>query len=552
MKHFLLSLLFLLPLILLSQSYNRVVLDQANNTISHVVPTASDELILNYRTASNLFILNTLEKLDNSGQTSWKYYSSISYTSDFKLLNSDMYVAGTFYPNCDVADNRLGIEKVSNNGTFLDSITFRVKTLNHLDVKLGISPGGSIAFFTDSNTYILNQQLSLLDTISYAIAGGIKFSTDIGNNSVLLGTDNGALIFDFTNYTFNPIQLDSGAYVHMNDSVLLSYNTNTSKLYKYGLPALNALDSITVSLGFAPDQYHAQGNYIIFKDDTQYALLTEDFNLLTQGTFKYPNFCGSAKPAVVRISDSGQMSRVLGNCSRDLQLEVESHPYTTVPPNRFDRIDIENIKISGTDPDTVINTGNPSDPYEVWYNVFIQMTCRNNSITTLTAAELTYDNDFLGFCSSGDNRLSLSGLNVAPGDTFVVAFPNTVKNLVTVAQPRVFPFNISFCSANTNMIIDHLDTGMLVNLSWVGLEEELYSIESVFPNPFNNELNIDGDFEPGTVFSLMAQDGRVVFEQELNAKMEKMTIPGNDLPSGFYILSVKQKGIIIHKKLIRR
>ncbi len=525
-------------------------MDQANNVPQALLSIQNNKLIVNYLSASNLFTLNVFEKLDSLGQTEWKYYSSITYTSDVKRKGSDIFALGSSFQDCDVLRSTLRVEKLDGNGNLLDSASINVKTFNLDHTKLGLLPSGFTTVFTDSNTYILVQQLDVVDTVSYSIAGGVTYSTYMGNDSILLNTPNGELIFDLTNYTFHPVQLTGDDFVKANDSTLLSFNRSTSTLYKYSLDNFSTIDSINSFSGFNPQHYHAKGDFIILYDSAQYVVLTSDLNLTHQGVFKYPNTCNN-KPASIRINESGQLIRVLANCIRNLQIEIESFHFTAIPPDRFDNISIENLNVGGTLPDTIVHTGDPNDPHRAGYDVVIELECRNNSNDVLTNVELAYKTDFWGICSSGDIRLSLSNLNVSPGNTFNITVPTIVKSIVSVAQPKSFPFGISFCSANNNIIIPE-DTGMTVNLSWIGLEEDKHTSNLIYPNPFKSELVIKGDFERGTVFRLISQAGVVAIEEYNEFKTDQLILNTRELLPGLYLMSIEQQGeYTIHRKVLK-
>jgi hypothetical protein len=74
---------------------------------------------------------------------------------------------------------------------------------------------------------------------------------------------------------------------------------------------------------------------------------------------------------------------------------------------------------------------------------------------------------------------------------------------------------------------------------------------AIYPNPFNNEINVDFKSEEQVVLNLIQFDGKVIFTEKINAVSAKIN-PGN-LQQGIYLLNINyQDGTIKTIKLIKQ
>jgi hypothetical protein len=76
------------------------------------------------------------------------------------------------------------------------------------------------------------------------------------------------------------------------------------------------------------------------------------------------------------------------------------------------------------------------------------------------------------------------------------------------------------------------------NLSIInGIEEESINSVSVYPNPFNNQITLSGEWESGSQFLVFDATGRMILSGILNSNTQ--TIATNQLSNGVYLLEVR-------------
>jgi hypothetical protein len=96
---------------------------------------------------------------------------------------------------------------------------------------------------------------------------------------------------------------------------------------------------------------------------------------------------------------------------------------------------------------------------------------------------------------------------------------------------------------------------VVIHASGVGVSEQelIKNSINVFPNPANDFLNINFNFDLGITFSkieITNNLGQIIREEEINFKNNIALIKTNDLPSGVYTLKISYNGIAINKKFI--
>lgn len=541
--------LFILPMGLSAQSYNRVLIDQPTNVINSVHPFESEGALINYRTAGSIFASNVMEMLDSLGQTQWRYISGLKLMIDSRAIGADAMYLGMVSPNCDVVTDRLGIERLNRNGALLDSTSFRI-VADPFSAKIEPLDIGWTIVVTDSNAYVLDDLLNLMDTVPHTL-GTVDFVHHIGSDSLLLKNQTGWYLYDWGISQVIGINAPSGdQYVRGNDSSFFTFSSSAQMIWRYSVPDLIARDSMDLStLSFNPVSFDAREDQILLYDDANFAVLSADLNLKVQNTFRYPDLCIGQNMRQT-INENGQIIRVLRNCADYLQLDVEAFHYNSQAADRFDSISIENIDIQGTFPDTIISTGNPSDPYEAHYLLDIKFLFKNNSSKVLTSMDFTYNHANFGFCNFGDIRVALTNLNIAPGDTFSYKLSSLHKPIVSQFAPKVFNISATICSANENIVTPERD-GKSVNLSWVSLVENTLAVSDIYPNPFNSNLTIEGTLEAGTTLTLTGVDGKRRISRFVNERTPTYELETEGLTPGFYVLSIARDNMVENYKVVK-
>jgi hypothetical protein len=91
------------------------------------------------------------------------------------------------------------------------------------------------------------------------------------------------------------------------------------------------------------------------------------------------------------------------------------------------------------------------------------------------------------------------------------------------------------------------DTSACVNITGLGIDEELNVGVELHPMPFSSDLTISGLGEEPVEMTVFSLDGRVVY---FDPKATNGTIALN-IPSGQYILSVANASGTIARRIIR-
>jgi len=82
-----------------------------------------------------------------------------------------------------------------------------------------------------------------------------------------------------------------------------------------------------------------------------------------------------------------------------------------------------------------------------------------------------------------------------------------------------------------------------------GIEEESINSISAYPNPFNNQITISGEWERGSHFSILDATGRMVVSGKLNSNNQ--TIATIQLSNGVYLLEVRNNSKSAVQRLIK-
>lgn len=86
----------------------------------------------------------------------------------------------------------------------------------------------------------------------------------------------------------------------------------------------------------------------------------------------------------------------------------------------------------------------------------------------------------------------------------------------------------------------------------VGVEDEAANNVNVYPNPFNNELQIDGLFADETVtVKIYNAQGQLMMDVEKNATSGQLTLSLTDLDKGVYFLQVEGEDYQFVKRLLK-
>jgi hypothetical protein len=86
-------------------------------------------------------------------------------------------------------------------------------------------------------------------------------------------------------------------------------------------------------------------------------------------------------------------------------------------------------------------------------------------------------------------------------------------------------------------------------------DEENSTFVNVWPNPFNEELNVSfvNDQIETAVISLYDLSGRLISSQEYQTidGVNQITVAGNELSKGSYIVTISKGGNMISKKVMK-
>jgi hypothetical protein len=151
--------------------------------------------------------------------------------------------------------------------------------------------------------------------------------------------------------------------------------------------------------------------------------------------------------------------------------------------------------------------------------------------------------------------------SVCPGVTSVYLQGNSVLNILPGNCS-----NFSFVSEPTATINNPMNvpisSNTVITISWPTVNCNANGIKSnnlenenliLYPNPANDILNINLNFDLGIKFSkieIINNLGQIIGEEEINFKNNIALIKTNDLPSGVYTLKISYNGIAINKKFI--
>ena len=162
------------------------------------------------------------------------------------------------------------------------------------------------------------------------------------------------------------------------------------------------------------------------------------------------------------------------------------------------------------------------------------------SVNIFPAPEVSLGNDTL-VCeynfpitinASGNQNFSYSWNTGAQGQSLVVNAVGTFEVTIT---------DNNGCEASDDIIIE--------SDPCAGIIEESMSL-ILYPNPFNEEVNITSTEAIDAQLQVYAADGRVVYENRMNGKLATLNLPG--LSHGNYMVKIEYNGNIYYKMLLKQ
>jgi len=173
-----------------------------------------------------------------------------------------------------------------------------------------------------------------------------------------------------------------------------------------------------------------------------------------------------------------------------------------------------------------------------------QLWCYENQLTSLDLSS----HSALTLISCSDNQLSC--LNVKNGN-------NTNLSLWAIGNPLtcIEVDDPTSATADWTVANDNIDVGVTFSTncnndcSTVGLQDEAISSISIFPNPFNSEVEITSDVLMNRI-SVLDMSGKEVFRSAPENKNMKLKL--DFLKSGVYTLVVESDEMITTRRIIKK
>ena len=173
-----------------------------------------------------------------------------------------------------------------------------------------------------------------------------------------------------------------------------------------------------------------------------------------------------------------------------------------------------------------------------------QLWCYENQLTSLDLSA----HSALTLISCSDNQLSC--LNVKNGN-------NTNLSLWAIGNPLtcIEVDDPTSATADWTVANDNIDVGVTFSTncnndcSTVGLQDEAISSISIFPNPFNSEVEITSDVLMNRI-SVLDMSGKEVFRSAPENKNMKLKL--DFLKSGVYTLVVESDEMITTRRIIKK
>lgn len=155
-----------------------------------------------------------------------------------------------------------------------------------------------------------------------------------------------------------------------------------------------------------------------------------------------------------------------------------------------------------------------------------------------------------GLLSTLDSRTAMTGSSITHRGSSVLPTSgvNTWSfnwNSSTAEDQSTIYVAVNFANGNSSTSGDAIGTATLAlnKASGIGVEEFAISNFTLYPNPATDIIRMDMDLRRGekVSYQIIAVDGSIVLEQPgeyLAAGEHTLTIPVNDMPSGYYIAHI--------------
>lgn len=153
--------------------------------------------------------------------------------------------------------------------------------------------------------------------------------------------------------------------------------------------------------------------------------------------------------------------------------------------------------------------------------------------------DLVYLGGVFGIITVADNGLDMTSDAIRTSDGGAIVVGSSAGpgfGVSTVFVTKIGPGELY--PATTGAIVYNL-----VDLP----EITQFSDVNVFPNPFNDVIQIQGG-DPGSVITLLDLTGKLVFEERIEGQA---SVELSKLESGTYILILEKEGVLLQKKLIK-
>jgi hypothetical protein len=157
-------------------------------------------------------------------------------------------------------------------------------------------------------------------------------------------------------------------------------------------------------------------------------------------------------------------------------------------------------------------------------------TTKNIAVWQVPQVDFTYDNnnsltvDFTGTASDGGEFFWWFG----DGDTSVTQNPTHTYTWGMVYEVCFSTYNLQGCEGKTCKMVD---------LTGVGISKEQLSMVSIFPNPADKLLTINGPLTSGTKITITDMTGRTIHKEDvITGKTGKRTIDTSTFENGTYFI----------------
>lgn len=539
MKRLIITVFVFVPILTNAQTFWSTVIDDSNNNISHVTDKGllQDSIILVSGFVSDASCHDhNLFAYDQTGQRKWNiggYHDLICTDSAY------IYTAG-FTPVDDVIGlEQIIVSKYDKNGTEIFSIgypdvphefyfEFEPKNIDLIsDGTILVSSNNSI-IKSNIEGSVIKEYIMTLESPINSIQSINEVSYLINTQNKIYKTDSSLVLLDSAEFenSINKLLVLNDTLFSLFDSTLVRLDTS-----------LNIIDTIfTSSVVLSNMEYYENNLWVQISSSDQISLIKLQ-NLEPSDTLTFPIFMNNTKFIVSENNFTfvgNSFTNQIGICNFHIdnsEIETVSLPNIELLDFDINSIVIDYVQVQ-------------EDSFARGYRFNTEITIKNNGEETINTLAVYADLHGGMNCAQNFFYQTFTALEILSGQTQTL-------NLKRTYEDGIFNNQLCFlCMApNSKLETETSDNSLCKTFTITGIETEIQTNSSTYPNPFSDYLIIELPDLGEKNIEIVDINGKVLINRV--STEQTIRIETANLKTGLYIVKIKMDDKINTQLLVK-